>query len=490
MCHSPVNLDRRVKGLRVRHLLLPAGAFAVLLASSIPSLADVSCVQSTLARLGYDAGPVDGALGRRTQLAAESFAADAGIDLPGLAADNSAQWCEALRGKAQDLPRFDIASRPGGVLSQGDTERLWSAYKRAKVCFDHPIYGEGERLKIRRHPAKELMGRAWTNPFTPVVSKAGGQRKLPALKLGKPVVAVRLDERYGERIADVDSARTRFSNLTSRVRNGVPESGPALRKALLDWARAGALSKGINVSWGHKPVDWQMMTAIMSFATATGAVAETLTEEEKSVIGPWLNRLVAESANSRWKDRQDNKAYLRTYMTMLWGLTIGDDQAVQKAIDTFKLAIHDMRPDGSMPIDTQRSGMGLKYNSDSVSYLVMMAALLRANTGQDLFAYEVDGRSLHDAVDFVVKSIQSPRETNRLYAISCPDGGDRWGSVESPSMSFAGDATYLLVYASLFPGHPNASWIKDKYGNGIGLPAETFGGAPTLLFDFAGVGGE
>ena len=85
---------------------------------------------------------------------------------------------------------------------------------------------------------------------------------------------------------------------------------------------------------------------------------------------------------------KDNKAYLTSYITLIWGLMIDDLKAVQHSIDVVKLAVHDMRPDGSFPIDTQRSGMGLKYNSDSYGYLLMMASLLKDATGKDLFNYD------------------------------------------------------------------------------------------------------
>ena len=55
--------------------------------------------------------------------------------------------------------------------------------------------------------------------------------------------------------------------------------------------------------------------------------------EERKILGPWLNNLVKKVAKSRWKDRQDNKAYLTSYITMIWGLMINDLKAVQHSID-------------------------------------------------------------------------------------------------------------------------------------------------------------
>ena len=129
---------------------------------------------------------------------------------------------------------------------------------------------------------------------------------------------------------------------------------------------------------------------------------------------------------------------------------INDLKAVQHSIDVVKLAINDMRPDGSFPIDTQRSGMGLKYNADSYGYLLMMASLLKDTTEQDLFKYNVDDRSLHNGADFVIKGIMDPSKTNQIYAISCP-GGVIDGDQLKTFKSFIKSSTYLMVYVSKFP---------------------------------------
>ena len=64
-------------------------------------------------------------------------------------------------------------------------------------------------------------------------------------------------------------------------------------------------------------------------------------------------------------------------MTLIWGLMVNDLNAVQNSIYVVKLAVHDMRPDGSFPIDTQRGGMGIDYNRKSYGYLLMMASILK-----------------------------------------------------------------------------------------------------------------
>lgn len=60
------------------------------------AMADTACVQTQLSALGFDPGPVDGQLGRRTHGAADVLAGQAGLVLPPLSAETSTAWCTAL----------------------------------------------------------------------------------------------------------------------------------------------------------------------------------------------------------------------------------------------------------------------------------------------------------------------------------------------------------------------------------------------------------
>jgi hypothetical protein len=65
--------------------------------------------------------------------------------------------------------------------------------------------------------------------------------------------------------------------------------------------------------------------------------------------------------------------------------------------------------------------------------------------------------------NFVVKSIKEPSKTNSIYVISCPDGGDRLGTIEQPSTYFIEIATNTMVYANKFPEYANSDFIIKKY---------------------------
>jgi hypothetical protein len=364
-------------------------------------------------------------------------------------------------GSFEDL---DLTSKPKKILSKSKTKAMWNVHETAKECGDHPTFAKGFGYKLKKYKEDFFLKNNWVSPFNNFADK---DKHKVSLKIGpKPLEVIKLNESYGEEVAEANFAINYFQEAayTGRVDNS-DENINKIKLVLLDWATKDALRKGINVSWGNKPVDWQMMVLINSILTTTATIADTFDAEERKILGPWLNKLVRKVAKSSWRQRQDNKAYFTSYITLIWGLMVNDLKAVQHSIEVVKLAVHDMRPDGSFSTDTQRGGMGLKYNSDSYGYLLMMASLLKDATGKDLFNYEVDGRSLHNGADFVIQGILHPSKTNQKYAIPCPDSGDRWGSVEKPSTSFIKSSTYLMVYVSKFPDYKNSDVVIKKFND-------------------------
>ncbi|MDG1109001.1 MAG: alginate lyase family protein [Burkholderiaceae bacterium] len=338
--------------------------------------------------------------------------------------------------------------------------------------MNHPVYAADSPVSLRVFTDDVFFKSPWRSPFSPIASDEATVSI--GIETPNPILEVKLNEAYGERQSKVEHAGRWFSTISKRIlETSNVELVNVARKNLLLWAEKDALSSGIHVSWGSKPVDWQVMTLIGSILTTTAVVGESFQVDERVKVGHWLNRLMWNVAQSRWAHRIDNKALMRSYYVMLWGLMIGDYQAVQSSVDHFKKTIHDIRPDGSFPIDTQRSGMGLKYNADAAGFMVMMAVLAEFGTSKNLHLYSVEGRSLATVVEFVVQSMMKPIEMNQRYAISCPSSGDRWGSVSKPSTGFIGNSAFLRAYLLLDPNNPQAGFIKRKYRWDI-VQSETF----------------
>ena len=472
----PADLRRHYRTGRIVQIaliavLLMLGSTSKLFANSAFEL------QKMLNQLGYNAGIADGIYGKKTRRALESFYIDRNVVFDGTLNQNVFEDLK-VQITNNDSPLFDVVSIPKGVLSEAQTQRFWNIHKTSRECFDNPNYIGGTGIKIMIQEPQSFLDNVWKNPFKPEAPSKQDQSLygLPP----KPLVSTQIVDIYGAENRPIEAAAEWFRFAALALRRGATEATKQQVKiTLVDWAKADALKNAMYRA-GSQTVDWQAMTLVVGILTTTAAIGPDLKDEDREIIGPWLNEIVKKVAANPFY-RQDNKSYMSAYITMLWGLMIQDFDAVQKAVDVVKLAVHDMRPDGSFPTDSQRSGMGLQYSSVSTGHLVMMSALIYSNTQQDLFSYTVDGRSIHDAVNFIVKAIKQPVITNKLYALPCPDGGDRWATIGDPELAFTYTATYLQVYANLFQNSSVSDFIHDHLPSESFRPSRLYATIPRLL---------
>ena len=64
-------------------------------------------------------------------------------------------------------------------------------------------------------------------------------------------------------------------------------------------------------------------------------------------------------------------------------------------------------PDGSLPLETARGARALWYQRHAIASLVAIAEMA-AVQGYDLYAISLDGRSLHQAIDFLARALADP----------------------------------------------------------------------------------
>jgi hypothetical protein len=491
----------------VRALLV---ALAFLLALNLSAYANVLCVQQTLDRLGYSAGTADGVLGARTQAAAAEFLAKSQLSLPKLDRETAGAWCEALRRKfagegyadaksVNGIFGFDLdtKSRPKGVLSSKNLQALWNVHKTSRSCLEYKkAFGVPKTFSLPK-----LSDNAFASMQPQAVFPAA-EPDLPAC-LPQGFQIARLNERvtvdavppplrgfdaatvrnyalvYG---ADhpqediVDFAGAWFARHLSSYRAN--PSGPDARlliDAMVEWAEAGAISRNIQIDGNRGPVVFAVSTLGSAIVNAYAELAPLMSPEEREVVGPWLHRFMSVVAASRDDFRTHNHQAGWSLMLATWGLATGNVDAVQHAVEYFKLAIHDMRPDGSFAADHSRGANGLSYNNLITGDLVLLAGLLKSTLDVDLFAYEVDGRSIHTAVEYVMGALADPVAANMKYALPC-DAGDYMGRTrETPFVdydpareraSFSLGA-YLPAYALLFPDRPVSKQILSARPYGL-----------------------
>ena len=402
--------------------------------------------------------------------------------------------CAGQKTKLENEGNYDITSKPPGVLSQTIITRQWDAYKNQKSCLERNPGAEPEPIRVSKLSDTYLTEKKLNNIFTKNEGNAacGGliwmNRSLNASP-PKPIKTLNISNAYGDRDLSLDNALTYFQKQSTLIRfsnDSVYKN--ELRETLINWAKNRSLRSGIH-SMGnssYQPVNFQVMTLVESILTATSEVVVDFTPEEKVVVFKWLNEIVIDIGSSTYWYRSDNKEYLKAYIVLLWAVMIDDERLMQKVINIYKNAIHEMRPDGSFPIDSQRGAMGNHYTYYSTNNLTLIAALLKQKKNIDLFSYEVEGRSIHNAIEYVVQSIKDQSNTNRKYALPC-FAGDRWGSVDNPSPWFQNPAGGVLsVYASIFPNKESSIYIEKRYATEKKslILSEIGGGAPMCQFKF------
>jgi poly(beta-D-mannuronate) lyase len=103
----------------------------------------------------------------------------------------------------------------------------------------------------------------------------------------------------------------------------------------------------------------------------------------------------------------NNHRYLSDSVDMAWGALRGNHTLFREGIEGFLLALAQMRADGSLPLETERGARALWYQRQAIASLVTIAEIA-AVQGYDLYALEVEGRSLHRAIEFLARALERP----------------------------------------------------------------------------------
>ena len=231
---------------------------------------------------------------------------------------------------------------------------------------------------------------------------------------------------------------------------------------LLDrWARANALWGGDRRALNRNyALDRTLLPTIVAFAIVRGQ--PELQPAAQARIEGWLDRLVrsrlrppADSVTQR-----NNHHYLRGSVDMAWGALTGDDRRFQAGIDAYRDALADMRPDGSLPLETERGARALWYQRHAIASLVVIAEIA-ANQGLDLYGLQTDGRDLHGAIRFLLDAIEEPAKVLPYAAANSNPGTDSGpGDQDLSFLDQRGhDRHYMAwveIYAARFPDRPES----------------------------------
>jgi poly(beta-D-mannuronate) lyase len=191
----------------------------------------------------------------------------------------------------------------------------------------------------------------------------------------------------------------------------------AARAAVVDnlarWARGDALGKFKRdpAATMYYNLDRTLLPVIVAFSLVQDHPA--MPAGDRRAIEEWLDRLVWRRGAGRERDpaltsSQNNHRYLSDSVTMAWGILRGDDDGFRAGIERYLAALEQMRPDGSLPLETARGASALSYQRHAIASLVAIAEMAAAQ-GYDLYAAEgEDGQSIHRAIAFLLDAIDDP----------------------------------------------------------------------------------
>ena len=200
------------------------------------------------------------------------------------------------------------------------------------------------------------------------------------------------------------------------------------------------------------------------------------TDDDRAVVEDWLVRV------SRFTEIYPGGASVGTQRgtnEMLLGLIVGDDALYQEGLrEGFYAQLQAMRPDGSFPLETDRGRKALEHTGRNIS-LMVYAAQIGLSQGMDLYATEVGGKRLDDAIAFLLRAdddnalvdvyAQANRNPGRDVAEFAPN---------AQVTPFAGYSRgWIKLYTERFPTGAMSRALEDKIDLGRRIFSDTTGGS-------------
>lgn len=264
---------------------------------------------------------------------------------------------------------------------------------------------------------------------------------------------------------------------------GLPAARDRFMAMMTRWARADAMTtlvddvanSNTSVTFGLKRT---LATLIPNWALVRAD--PQVDAADRALVDAWIGRLVERAdvnTGGTSRDRRafncpanqdtsncNNHRYLRDSVNAMWGALAGDEVRLGKGIERVHVALRQMRPDGSLPLETRRGSRALWYQNYALGMLMTIAEVA-ARQGHDLYAMKVDGRTLHTAVGFLVAGIAHPQIVLPYAEANVQPGpGHDWREQDLRFTEERGRWHHMAwteAYMARFPDHPNTVQLKQ-----------------------------
>ncbi|MHB0774507.1 alginate lyase family protein [Halomonas sp. WWR20] len=196
----------------------------------------------------------------------------------------------------------------------------------------------------------------------------------------------------------------------SYVSTGDTYYGECLIRFLDHWAQSDAL-----MDFYHDPSDrqaWYATESMMFAAAMAYSIVRPRVEgmdEEKARINDWLNRLAHKHSKIVGGEASccNNHFYRRALYASMIGVLTNDDELFRFGVSAAYSVLSDMTEEGGIPLELSRGRRATHYQNYALLYLVTNFQVI-SRQGYDIFNLEINGHTLHDAIDYAMTIIEDP----------------------------------------------------------------------------------
>nr|WP_298413544.1 alginate lyase family protein [uncultured Halomonas sp.] len=195
------------------------------------------------------------------------------------------------------------------------------------------------------------------------------------------------------------------------VASGDPYYAECLISFLDQWAQQDGLMNFYYVS--SHPQAWfatesMIFAAAMAYSIVRPQVEDM--QEEKERVNDWLNRLAHQHAEiPGLPDNSccNNHFYRRALYGTMVGILTEDQELFHFGVSAIYSGLNDLIGPGGFRLEMERGRRASHYQNYALLYLVTNMQIV-SRQGYDIFDLELDGKTIHDAVDFALDIFEDP----------------------------------------------------------------------------------
>jgi poly(beta-D-mannuronate) lyase len=230
---------------------------------------------------------------------------------------------------------------------------------------------------------------------------------------------------------------------------------------LAKWAAAGAL---LDYTYQQSSQAWYQVEWTLSSISLSWSVVQTdpaIPAAQRAAILAWMHKVTEymfdQDPHPGDTAHENNHAYWRALCATSVGILTSDDKLYRRGLAQYFRAIGQLNRDGSFPLEMARHENALHYQSFALAPLVMIAQLA-SRQGIDLYSLNVNGHTIADAVDFLVRASADPTlvkkyasepQTFSLFSKEKPPAWTEFWAARHPGKPWSDILTAPLVDSTI-----------------------------------------